>query len=46
MAVTGHATEKMLLNYIGEVEDDHVDDFFELWEEQSNNSDKEIIKVI
>ena len=29
MAVTGHATEKMLLNYIGEVENNHLDDFID-----------------
>jgi len=32
MAVTGHATEKMLLNYIGETEVDHIDDFIDLWD--------------
>lgn len=37
MAVTGHATEKMLLNYIGETEIDHVDHYFDLW----NNSNEE-----
>lgn len=31
MAVTGHATEKMLLNYIGETENDHLDDFLSVW---------------
>lgn len=31
MAVTGHATEKMLLEYIGETEVDHIDDFLTLW---------------
>lgn len=31
MAVTGHATEKMLLNYIGETEVEHVDDYMTLW---------------
>ena len=31
MAVTGHATEKMLLNYIGVTEEDHINDFLELW---------------
>lgn len=33
MAVTGHSTERMLLNYIGETEIDHVDDFLKFWEE-------------
>lgn len=32
MRVTGHATEKMLLNYIGETENDHLDDFMNLWD--------------
>jgi integrase len=31
MAATGHATEKMLLAYIGEVEDDHIEDYVNLW---------------
>jgi len=31
MAVTGHATEKMLLNYIGETENDHLEDFLSVW---------------
>ena len=34
MAVTGHATEKMLLNYIGEVENDHIQDYMEFWTKQ------------
>jgi integrase len=42
MAVTGHATEKMLLNYIGETENDHIDDFLSVW----NNSDKKDEQVI
>lgn len=32
MAVTGHSTERMLLNYIGEVENDHLDDFMKYWD--------------
>ena len=32
MRVTGHATEKMLLNYIGETENDHLDDFMNVWD--------------
>lgn len=32
MAVTGHASEKMLLNYIGETEVDHIDDYLSLWQ--------------
>jgi integrase len=33
MAVTGHSTEKMLLNYIGETENAHLDDFMSIWEQ-------------
>jgi hypothetical protein len=33
MAVTGHSTEKMLLNYIGETENTHLDDFMTIWEQ-------------
>jgi integrase len=36
MRVTGHATERMLLQYIGETEQDHLDDFMSVW-----NNDKE-----
>lgn len=32
MAVTGHGTEKILLNYIGETENEHIDDFLSVWE--------------
>jgi integrase len=31
MAVTGHSTESMLLNYIGETKNDHIDDFLNVW---------------
>lgn len=31
MAVTGHGSETMLLEYIGEVDNSHVDEFFDLW---------------
>ena len=31
MAVTGHTTETMLLNYIGEIANDHLEDFAALW---------------
>jgi|TARA_B110000879_G_scaffold112463_1_gene150207 integrase len=37
MSCTGHSTEKMLLNYIGVVEETHFDDFEELW-----NNEKEL----
>ena len=36
MAVTGHATERMLLNYILETENDHLDDFLSAWDITSN----------
>ena len=36
MRVTGHATERMLMQYIGETEQDHLDDFMSVW-----NNDKE-----
>jgi integrase len=36
MKVTGHATERMLLAYIGETEQEHLDDFMDVW-----NKDKE-----
>lgn len=42
MAVTGHATEKMLLNYIGEVENDHIQDYLEFWTKQKQ---EEPIKI-
>lgn len=31
MAVTGHATERMLLSYIGETENTHLNDFLDVW---------------
>ena len=31
IGATGHATEKMLLAYIGETEESHLDDFLDLW---------------
>jgi integrase len=39
MAVTGHATEKMLLNYIGETENDHLDDFLSVWNTPTKEND-------
>ncbi len=39
MAVTGHATEQMLLAYIGETENKHLDDFFDLWETEKKEKD-------
>jgi len=38
MAVTGHATESMLLNYIGEVENDHVQDYMDLWTKEKQTA--------
>jgi integrase len=42
MKITGHATEKMLLNYIGETETDHLDDFMNVWNEDKEQQDKTI----
>jgi|SRR5690554_1450 len=41
MRVTGHSSEAMLLNYIGETETDHFDDFMNVWDndkEQENRT--------
>lgn len=38
MAVTGHSTEKMLLNYIGETEIDHVEDFVTFWKNDNTEN--------
>ena len=38
MAVTGHATEKMLLNYIGETENEHIEDFINAWDKSLSNN--------
>jgi integrase len=43
MAVTGHSTEKMLLKYIGETENNHIDDYFSLWEK--NEPKTKIVKL-
>ncbi|MCC5922306.1 MAG: phage integrase SAM-like domain-containing protein [Crocinitomicaceae bacterium] len=42
MRVTGHATEKMLLNYIGETETDHLNDFMNVWDNDKENEVKSI----
>lgn len=42
MAVTGHATEQMLLNYIGETENTHLEDFLNVW----SNDKKENAPII
>ena len=46
MAVTGHATESMLLAYIGETEIDHVEDYMELWGSDKVNKTPELNKLI
>jgi integrase len=38
MRVTGHATERMLLQYIGETEQDHLDDFMDVWNKDKENT--------
>ena len=40
MAVTGHATEKMLLNYIGETENDHLEDFLSAWSDNKKQKEQ------
>lgn len=40
MAVTGHSTEKMLLNYIGETENEHLSDFLSVWNTPKAKDDK------
>jgi integrase len=40
MRVTGHTTEKMLLNYIGEVENDHFEDFLSVWNNEREQQPK------
>jgi integrase len=42
MAVTGHATERMLLNYVGETENTHLTDFLDVW----NAPKKEDLKIV
>jgi integrase len=42
MAVTGHTTEQMLLNYIGETTNNHLEGFLSAW----NNDKKEREQVI
>ena len=43
MAVTGHATETMLLNYIGETKKEHLDDFLSVWSEDEKS--KKVEKI-
>jgi integrase len=42
MSVTGHATEQMLLAYIGETENKHLDSFFKLWQDEKEEKTKDI----
>ncbi len=44
MAVTAHSTEKQLLAYIGETENNHINDFLTLWN-TPEVKDKKIIKL-
>lgn len=44
MAVTGHATERMLLSYIGETENNHLEDFFNVWDNENKNA-KPVIEI-
>jgi len=44
MRVTGHSTETMLLNYIGETETDHLDDFMNVWSNDKQEENKAIKK--
>ncbi|MFT7036028.1 MAG: integrase [Cyclobacteriaceae bacterium] len=37
MSITGHATETMFLEYIGETENDHFDEFIDVWKEKDTN---------
>ena len=44
MAVTGHTTERMLLNYIGETENEHIDDFLSVWA-NDKQEEKKVIEL-
>jgi len=43
MAVTGHATERMLLNYVGETENNHLTDFLDVWSAPKEKEGKIIV---
>lgn len=45
-AVTGHATEKMLLAYVGEVENDHIQDYMEFWTKQKKEEPQKLNQKI
>lgn len=38
MHITGHKTESMLLNYIGEIDNNYIDDFENLWSNKQEHS--------
>jgi integrase len=42
MKVTGHSTEGMLLTYIGETENNHMDEFMQLYNTEQDNEIKSI----
>lgn len=46
MSVTGHSTEKMLLNYIGETENAHLDDFMSIWEDDKKKRQNESSNIL
>src|SRR5690554_1239412 len=37
MAVTGHSTERMLMNYVGATETDHFDVVYNAWNQHKTN---------
>ncbi|MFD1551709.1 tyrosine-type recombinase/integrase [Putridiphycobacter roseus] len=46
MYVTGHATEKMLIRYVGETESDHVEDFIDLWSNERSQENEKVKSII
>ncbi len=44
MAVTGHTTEKMLINYIGETDNEHIDDFLSVWA-NDKEQEKKVVEL-
>jgi integrase len=45
MAVTGHATERMLLNYLGETENTHLMDFLNVWNTSTPVPENKTVKL-
>lgn len=45
MHITGHATERMLLAYIGEVDSEHIDDFLDLWSKEAKENSEKIVRL-